>query len=52
MFSEKESAHRLFQEHYQMLLTIRDQDRRGAADIMSTHLDRVGGAADRGFGRA
>ncbi|MCM3697999.1 FadR/GntR family transcriptional regulator [Paenibacillus macerans] len=44
LFSEKESAHRLFQEHYQMLLAIRNQDRRRGADIMSAHLDKVGGA--------
>ncbi|MEC0328012.1 FadR/GntR family transcriptional regulator [Paenibacillus macerans] len=44
LFSEKESAHRLFQEHYQMLLAIREQDRRGAVDIMNAHLTKVGNA--------
>lgn len=44
LFSEQESARRLFQEHRQMLEAIRDQDALGAAEIMTTHLAKVGNA--------
>ncbi|MGG1613279.1 FadR/GntR family transcriptional regulator [Paenibacillus phoenicis] len=51
LFSEQESAHRLFQEHRQMLEAIREQNPRAAADLMRTHLTKVGhalmGASDK-----
>ncbi|MGG6311683.1 FadR/GntR family transcriptional regulator [Paenibacillus macerans] len=50
LFSEQESARRLFQEHQQMLQAIRDRDSGKAAELMAIHLTKVGnsliGAAD------
>lgn len=44
LFSEQESAHRLFQEHRQMLEAIRDRNPRRAAETMKSHLAKVGKA--------
>lgn len=42
MFSEQESARRLFQEHQQMFQAIADQNKSEAAKIMKLHLAKAG----------
>lgn len=42
LFSEQESAHRLYQEHKQMLLAIEQQDSREASRLMDLHLTKAG----------
>ena len=41
MYSERESAARLFEEHRRMVQAIEERDRQTATDIMSRHLDKV-----------
>ncbi|MFD1179094.1 FadR/GntR family transcriptional regulator [Paenibacillus puldeungensis] len=42
LFSEKDSALRLFQEHQQMLEAIKERDSRRAGEIMGIHLTKIG----------